>query len=211
MTELSRSLLNAAREGLGPDPEVAARVRARVGAAVGAPVAKPTAAKPIPAGGSGMLLKLGAVVLVAGVITGGLALRRDAHVESPRVSAASTQPDVPEPATLRSTREERGPTPFVSAPTKGVRPLSPASLSREVELIDQAMAALRRNEPAAALASMKTFDRETLGRAQMAEEAAAITIEARCGLGEDVAARIEAFDRAWPTSAERARITDACR
>jgi hypothetical protein len=202
MTELSRSLLNAARGGLGPDPEVAARVRARVGAAVGAPVAKP-----IPSGGSGLLLKLGAVVIVAGVVTGGLALRSDARVESPRVSASSTQADIVEPSPSVATREHAAP-----AVPKQAQPVAePASLSREVELIDQAMSALRRNEPATALASMKTFDRETLGRAQMAEEAAAITIEARCGLGEDVAARIEAFDRAWPTSAERARITDACR
>jgi hypothetical protein len=209
MTELSRSLLAAARDGLGPDPAIAARVRARVAASVGAPVAKPVAAKPMPAGGSGMLLKLGALVLVAGVVTGGLALRRDAHVESPRVTAGTMQADISEPVTTASTREMTSPTALPAAAKPA--PVEPASLSREVELLDQAMAALRKQDPAAALAAMKTFDRETLGRAQMAEEAAAITIEARCGLGEDVTARIDAFERAWPDSAERTHITDACR
>ena len=210
MTELSRSLLNAAREGLAPDAEVAARVRARVGAAVGAPVAKP-----IPSGSSGALLKLGALVVVAGIVTGGLALRSDARVESPRVSASTTQHDIAEPATIatreRSTTSIKTPaaaSPSAAAPSKPAR--EPASLSREVELIDQAMSALRRHDATAALAAMKTFDRETLGRAQMAEEAAAITIEARCELGEDVSARIAAFDQAWPSSAERTRITEAC-
>ncbi|HUS27913.1 MAG TPA: hypothetical protein VMZ53_05375 [Kofleriaceae bacterium] len=206
MTELSRSLLAAARDGLAPDPDVAARVRARVAAAVGAPLAKPVTAKPVPSGGSGALLKLGALVVVAGVVTGGLALRRDARIESPRVSASTTDVDL-EPAQSASTQEHAAP----PAAAKPARSVAPASLAREVELIDQAMSALRREEPAAALAFMRTFDRETLGHAQMAEEAAAITIEARCGLGEDVAARIAAFDEAWPSSAERSRITDACR
>jgi len=209
MTELSRSLLAAARDGLAPDPEIAARVRARVGAAVGAPLAaKPVTAKPMPAGGSGMLLKLGALVVVAGVVTGGLALRHDALVESPRVTAATTQADISEPTTVASTRENTQPS--VALVAKPAR-VEPASLSREVELLDQAMAALRKNDSAAALAAMKTFDRETLGQAQMAEEAAAITIEARCGLGEDVTAGIDAFERTWPESAERSRITEACR
>jgi hypothetical protein len=182
MTELSRSLLNAAREGLAPDADVAARVRARVGATVGAPVAKP--------------------------VTGGLALRSEARVESPRVSASTTQPDIAEPAAF-STREHAT-TKKPSTPGPKATRVAPASLSREVELIDQAMTALRKHDPDAALAAMKSFDRETLGRAQMAEEAAAITIEARCFLGEDVSARIAAFDQTWPSSAERSRIADAC-
>jgi hypothetical protein len=92
-----------------------------------------------------------------------------------------------------------------------VGPVGPVELAREVELLDDAMAALRADRPARALSAILSFERETLGRGQLAEDAAAIELEARCRLGEDVAARLDAFDRRWPESAQRARITSACR
>jgi len=221
MTDLSRSLLAAAREGLAPDAEVAARIRARVGAAVGAPVGV-AAAKSATAGSSSIFIKLGALAIVAGVVTFGIA-RHKSSGDAPQLSLSAERDELAQPAVTSTAREPAthvgaAPTsaaPLSGAPTSAVgsAPTSakaPASLSREVELIDDAMTALRKHDPSTALASMRTFDRETLGRAQMAEEAAAITIEAHCGLGDDISARIVAFDQAWPTSAERARITAAC-
>ena len=199
MTELTRSLLASAREGLSPDAAAAARVRARVAAAV----AKPAA------GSAGVLLKLGAVAVVAAVVTGAVAMHRDSRVESPRISAPSAQLDIGEPTSTIATHESHAP---ASVRTNArVRVQEPASLAREVELLDQAMTSLRLHDPAAALTAIATFERETLGQAQMAEEAAAISIEAHCAQHDDVIERIDAFDRTWPNSAERARITAACR
>jgi len=73
------------------------------------------------------------------------------------------------------------------------------------------MVALRSNDPTTALRSLATFERETLGHAQLAEDAAAIELEARCALREDVTAKLAAFDTSWPSSAQRARIRAACR
>ena len=233
MNELSRSLLSAAREGLAPPPDVAARVRAKVAASVGAPVAGAVAAKSLTAAKStgaaksiavtsgaaksfagSSALKLGALALIVGVVAVGVA-HRSAKNDAPQLSISTTHDELAQPVTTRASHDD-APIATTSPDTRAngtalpSREAAPASLSREVELIDQAMSALRRHEPNAALAAMHTFDRETLGHAQMAEEAAAITIEAHCGLGDDVSDRLAAFDRTWPSSAERSRITDAC-
>ena len=86
----------------------------------------------------------------------------------------------------------------------------PASLAREVELIDRAMASLKLGHPSDALVTIKTFVAETAGSGQLAEDAAAIEIEARCQLHQPVAAELDTFDRRWPSSAQRARLTAAC-
>lgn len=219
MNELSRSLLSAAREGLAPPPDVAARVRARVAASVGAPVAGAVAAKSVAAksaaakSAAGSALKLGALAILVGVVAVAVA-HRSAKNDAPQLSISTTRDELAQPTTSSAAQDDSAAAssaqPIASVATNHAN-TEPASLSREVELIDQAMSALRRHEPKAALAAMHTFDRETLGHAQMAEEAAAITIEAHCGLGDDVADRLAAFDRTWPSSAERSRITDACR
>ena len=72
MTELSRSLLAAAREGLAPDAAALARVRAKVAAAVAAaPGSAIATATPTPvAAKSSLLLKLGIVLgVAAGIAT----------------------------------------------------------------------------------------------------------------------------------------------
>jgi hypothetical protein len=207
MTELSRSLLAAARDGLAPDPEVVARVRARVGVAVGATTATAAVsvvAKPVSAGSSGVLLKLGAIALVVSAVALGVT-HHDASDDAPQVSISTAHDEPIQPAVTTTTMVQE-PAAHIALATKPAH-VEPASLSREVELIDQAMTALRGHDPVAALAAMRTFERETLGHAQMAEEAAAITIEAHCDLGEDVADRIAAFELAYPESAERSRIT----
>lgn len=86
-----------------------------------------------------------------------------------------------------------------------------ADLAREVELVDRAMAALRRGEPSAALAAVRTHVAETAGAGQLAEDAAAIEIEALCRLHDpNVAAKLAAFDARWPESAQRSRLSTRC-
>ncbi|HET9622811.1 MAG TPA: hypothetical protein VFP84_15665, partial [Kofleriaceae bacterium] len=87
-----------------------------------------------------------------------------------------------------------------------------ATLAREVELVDLAMAALHHGDPRAALRTVATHGAETAGRGQLAEDAAAIEVEALCQLREPAAAgKLDAFDRRFPHSAQRARLTAACR
>ncbi|NVB83969.1 MAG: hypothetical protein HOV81_36675, partial [Kofleriaceae bacterium] len=245
MTDLSRSLLAAAREGLTPDAAVAARVRAKVAAsiaagagAVGATTAASSATAATPAivpaaasaGSKSLLLKLGALLLVGGAVTATVLATRERASDAPRLSMSSPL-EVDEPRTVdRSVARDDNPRvtfePAGSrarAPHRSIDPAAieidvpppeptaePVSLSREVELIDLAMASLRKHAPAAALAAIRTYERETLGQGQMAEEAAAIAIEARCGLHQDVTDELAAFDLAWPSSAQRSRVVTTC-
>jgi hypothetical protein len=156
-----------------------------------------------------LLVKLGAVLVVAAAVTGIAVRGRGASVEAPRVSALVTHEEIEPPASATPAHEAAAAM-AIEQPVIHLRKQEPASLSREVELIDQAMASLRARDARGALAALHTFDRETLGHAQMAEEAAAIGIEAHCTLHEDASARLAAFDRSWPSSAQRARITTAC-
>jgi hypothetical protein len=84
------------------------------------------------------------------------------------------------------------------------------SLAREVQLIDEAMASLRSGHATVALAAVAAYDRVTGDRGQLIEEASAIEIEASCTLHVDVRDKLAAFDRTWPSSAQRSRLTAAC-
>jgi len=85
-------------------------------------------------------------------------------------------------------------------------------LGREVELIDVAMAALRRGDAAGALRTMQEYAAEAGDAGQLRQDAAAIEIEALCKL-RDPAARdkLAAFDARFPHSAQRTRLDAACR
>ncbi len=86
-----------------------------------------------------------------------------------------------------------------------------ASLSREVELLDLAMVALRRRDPGAAIRAVQQHAAETVGRGQLAEDAAAIEIEALCHLHDpSTTAKLEAFDARYPRSAQRSRLSTRC-
>jgi hypothetical protein len=219
MTSSTRALLAAAREGLGPDPAAAARVRARLDALLAAPAAAAAAA---PAAGGGLALKLAAAIVVATTTAAVVipssrteptaapapALDDLAAPERPAlaVHAASREPSAPPP--VRRAARAAAPAPaIVTAPA----PAPEVTLAREVELIDDAMASLRAGHATDALAAIAAFHRETAGHGQLAEEATAIEIEASCTLHLDVRDKLAAFDRAWPTSAQRARLTAACR
>ncbi|HVK85903.1 MAG TPA: hypothetical protein VM513_17405 [Kofleriaceae bacterium] len=97
-------------------------------------------------------------------------------------------------------------------PAKPARPRAAADLAREVELIDHAMDALRAGKPTEALSAIRRHAVETRGRGQLAEDAAAIEIEAACQLHDPtVAEKLAAFDERYPTSAQRSRLTSDCR
>jgi len=70
---------------------------------------------------------------------------------------------------------------------------------------------LREHKPQIAIEAVRVFERETAGRGQLAEEAAAIEIEALCQLRDDAATRkLDEFDHKWPSSAQRSRLTVKC-
>ena len=218
MSPSTRALLAAAREGLGPDPGAAARVRARLDAALAGTA---TAAAPAAATGS-LALKLAALVVAAAgavaVVT--IPQRAAAPTSAPALTLdEAAQLDVPAPTVQGATREPAAPPPLepvavhLAMPPEAPPPRSPAaevSLAREVELIDDAMASLRAGDPTAALAAIAAFHRETGDRGQLLEEATAIDIEASCKLHLDVTSKLAAFDRTWPSSPQRARLTAAC-
>jgi hypothetical protein len=261
MTELTRSLIAAAREGLAPDAAVAARVRAKVAAAVGASAAATGSVAAVSAAGSASTLtKLGAVLVAIGAFTtGAVVATSDRSPEVPRLAVTPSAADevrddirvvapserFSEGALARMVESssphaeaspphaEASPPPRESAPhviahtephadhvsAEAARPArvaeptdepEGASLAREVELIDLAMVSLRKRAPHAALEAIKAYHRVTHGRGQMAEDAAAIEIEARCNMDLDATALIARFDLKWPESAQRERIQTAC-
>jgi len=84
-------------------------------------------------------------------------------------------------------------------------------LAREVELLDVAMAALRRGDAAGAQKAVQRHAVETAGHGQLAEDAAAIEIEALCRLHDpSTTAKLEAFDARFPRSAQRSRLGSQC-
>jgi hypothetical protein len=259
MSETSRALLDAAREGLAPDAAVAARVRAKIAAATGVAaatgsVAALTVPKPSTAA---TLLKIAGALLVVGAVTTAVVVTRperttprapqlevapaesaedvrtEIHVVAPNESRASAaapphhaaQPhhaDSPHAADSPDTAP-RSVTDGIAAPARDAQaakstrthpadedPFDSISLAREVELIDLAMVSLRKHVPHAALEAIKAYNRETGGRGQMAEDAAAIEIEARCLQDQDVTTLLDRFDHKWPESAQRERIQTTC-
>ncbi len=240
----ARALLDAAREGLSPDPAAVRRVHARIHVATGGAAAAGTA----------LGVKLALIALVAaGVVVGAGAYGRrgPAAVPLPAIELANpperpleaTAHEVPPPpgddealiallpvphAPVRRTAPHPAPEPKAVAPAAamatpgagpvaqpggqpGPQPGAPIELGREVELVDQAMAALRRGDPRAALRVMQDYAREAAGGGQLAEDAAAIEVEALCKLGDPSAVdRRARFDARFPRSAQRARLAAAC-
>lgn len=110
-------------------------------------------------------------------------------------------PEAPAPAA-----PTRRPPPVVVAPEP-----APATLSREIELVDRAALALRTSDFAAALATLRSYDSETAGAGQLAQDAAALHVEALCRTHDSGAAReLAAFDQRWPRSAQRSHLTSVC-
>jgi hypothetical protein len=231
----ARSLLEAARGSTGPDAATLARMKAGIGVkvAAGAGGAALGMKLGIVAALAGAVI-VGAFALKSWQANEARAFAIDASIPMPSPvevvaapSVASAEPDVAplaaEPArgaaTVEPTRsDDSRDSRTVSDATRADRVAPPekperrrADLTREVELIDTAMDALRRGDAKAALAAVRTHALETSGSGQLAEDAAAIAIEAHCldGTG-DRDALLTAFDRKWPRSSQRARIAAAC-
>lgn len=213
MTELStstRALLDAARGG-GPDAAAVARMRGKIEAAVAAPAVATTTTT------IGIAGKLGLLALVLVVATGAVLIGTRAS-STDRMVVQITEP-TPAPI-ARTVREPAPPDVPAIADVEIEMPVARATppprpkaieLAREVELVDRAMAALRRGEPRAALTAVHAYTAEAGQRGQLAEDAAAIEIEALCTLRDSsAAARRSAFDARWPTSAQRAKLARAC-
>ena len=221
----SRSLVAAARSGLDPAPDVAARVRAKVALAVGgaASVASTSAGRASVVSG-----KLVAVIVASAVVvtTWWVVHRSASPAVPPAISApTSTISDEPqvEPHFASAVRSEAAPpapmaakvakAPVIETPTApapAVAPVTPATLAREVALLDAAMGSLHENDPADTLATLAIYQRETFGHGQLAEDASALEIEARCRTNQPITDKLAAFDQRWPRSVQRARITQRC-
>ncbi|MEJ7599349.1 MAG: hypothetical protein WKG01_15690 [Kofleriaceae bacterium] len=225
----SRALLDAAREGLSPDAAAIARVRSKVGLAVGAGAAGTAA-------GLTLAGKLGILAVVAAIATGGyLEATRDPD-PAPRATVATSpaveRPAAPTRAVEPPARAREAPAPSLAPAKPVVKPRAKSTtdvarapariepkpiklpnidLAREVELVDRAMASLRRGDPRDALAAVRTHATETHGSGQLAEDAAAIEIEALCKLSDaSVTPKLASFESRWPHSAQRSRLTTSC-
>jgi len=197
LSDSTRALLDAARQGLAPDAAAVVRVRAKVAATTG-----------------GLLAGVGAKLLVMAVLAGigGAVIATRGHAEISTPTVTMPEPATAEVAQVATARVEAPPAPVAQRKVAPVLVVVEhhADLAREVALIDAAMTALK-GDPMQALATIQIYDAETASRGQLAEDAAAIAIEARCALHEpDVAAKLAGFDVRWPSSAQRARLTEAC-
>jgi hypothetical protein len=212
MSELgphTRALLDRAREGMTPDAAALARVRAKVGTSVAA--------------GMPIALKLVLALVAAGIAGGAIAVRASTSAPASEPAppfAVSIAPEETAPLEVAQAAPEGSPPPPIARAPIAPTPVAPvieappvrATLAREVELVDAAMADMRRGAYALALSTLATYADETGGRGQLSEDAAAIEVEARCRSGSPVAAaHLDAFDRAWPMSAQRAHLAEACR
>ena len=199
LSESSRALLDAARQGLAPDAAAVKRVHAKI------------AAGGLVAGIGAKLLVLALLATAGGVAV--IAARHGTTVEAPAVELHEVATIEVARANAATTRVESPPPPAarraLAAPVLVVVEHH-ADLAREVALIDAAMTALA-TDPAQALATIQIFDAETAGHGQMAEDAAAIAIEAHCKLHDAVTAQLATFDARWPGSAQRTRVTEACK
>jgi hypothetical protein len=102
--------------------------------------------------------------------------------------------------------------PRVTAPVSiTAAPPARMTLAREVELVEGASTALLAGRTDDALALLATYERETAGKGQLAEEAAATELDALCTTHDPrAAARWSAFVQRWPSSAERTRLAAIC-
>jgi len=213
LSPAARALLDAARDGLAPDPAAIRRMRGKVASA-----AATTATTAI-------AVKLGLVALVATLAASAALYGNHARsVTPPRIELPTAQAEAIAPVVRRvappSIEIEMAPQRMTRpdharsvAPTLTVAaaPIVRADLAREVELVDLAMAALRRGDTAGALRAIRIHTSETRGAGQLAEDAAAIEIEALCRRHDpSVAAKLDVFDARFPRSAQRSRLSITC-
>ncbi len=207
-----RALLDAARPALGPDPDAARRMRAKIAVSVGGGAVAGVAAK------SALAAKLGIAGVVAALAIGALVYATRSPAPTPVPPMAPT-PVAVAPAVVVPVQEPVEPV-EQEMPAVDVSPQRPVAkpavteitLAREVELVDHAMASLKQHDARDALASIRIYDIESRGRGQLAEDAAAIEVEATCTLHEpNATARLTAFDQRYPRSSQHGRLAELCK
>ena len=235
----ARSLLDAARDGLGPDDAAVSRMRARILAGAGGGIGVAAATK---ASALGTGAKIALATIAVAILGGGAwwIVRDPDTTRTATQSATETRNRAPQPSTETENRN-RAPQPSTAtatatatatetetetetetdtdtAPARTTAPRRPArtatapSLADEVALVDSAMAALRNADPVSALAAADDHVARFAGRGQLAEEAAAIRVEALCRLGDARwSAAFDDFDLRFPRSAQRPRLSAACK
>ena len=213
----ARALLDLAREGLSPDAAAIHRMRGKLGAATAGAAAGMTL-------GIKLMLVSVAIAIAGGA---GLYLRRDrvsaiappaielgmlpSAQQAPEAAPPHVEPPPPAPVAhpVRPIARAIAVAPVAVAPPPASS--HTASLSREVELVDLAMSSLRGHRPGDALRAVHQHALETDGHGQLAEDAAAIEIEALCQLHDDATTdKLAAFDARFPHSAQRSRLARQC-
>ncbi|MBA3453562.1 MAG: hypothetical protein H0T42_10755 [Deltaproteobacteria bacterium] len=229
LSPAARALLDAARPAMAPDAATVQRVKTSVVSAAGASAT------------TAIAVKLGLFALVATLAAGtaiygnharsvpppkielsathseSTAPVSQSRADSPTGDAASNDAPIemaPESMTRAKVTPPSTPSP-ASTPTAVTQPARAepvrADLAREVELLDLAMNALRSGDTTGALAAIRRHATETRGSGQLAEDAAAIEIEALCRRHDaSVVAKLDAFDARFPRSAQRSRLSVNC-
>lgn len=208
LTPSTRALLDAARGG-GPDAAAIARMRSKIDVAVsGAPAVATATTK-----GSLIAGKLGLVALAVIVATGAFVMSTRSRSAVETVAGPALDPISISKRGVREAAPAAVPEIEIEMPPAHRAPRPKViELAREVELVDSALTALRRGEPRAALAAVRVYTAEAGTRGQLAEDAAAIEVEALCTLHDPTAAaRHSAFEARWPASAQHAKLARACR
>jgi len=228
----ARALLDAARPGLAPDAAAVRRMRGEIaraagaaGMALGVKLALLALAVVAAVGGGVAVSRRAAVAVVPRVELASppepavqVAVREAAPPPVDKTAPPSVDEDLITIEPTEAAPRHAGPAGEASrgARVERASPSRPASaptidLAREVELLDVAMAALRHGDPRGARRAVQQHAVETAGRGQLAEDAAAIEIEALCALRDPAArAKLDAFDARFPRSAQRTRLSDRC-
>jgi hypothetical protein len=210
----SRALVDAAREGLGPDDVAVRRMRGRIatavasGAAVGGLAAGAHTATAASTTSSLAAGSVAAKLAVVAVVAAGTAVGTRAvitHRATPRPAVVQVAPapavhvalplsppppraDVVEPIVVDSPLPAPPPPrAHVHTQVAAVAPvpsIARPSLARETELLDAALDAAAHSHFADAIAAIGRYRDATAGHGQLAEDADAIEIEALCRLDD---------------------------
>jgi len=237
----ARALIDAARAGLSPDAAAVRRVHAGVRGAVtsgglagtalaaklgivaiavtiaagaalyarrssapGAPIAVPTRAPepPAPVARSLAPRPSPSDAVDPDLIT----------IEAPAAPAPGRKPPLRRAPVAAPARSPATASTAAAMSRSAPRSAAPIELGREVELVDRAMAALRRGDPDEALRVVRVYAAEAGDRGQLTQDADAIAVEALCRLRDPGAGdRLAQFAARFPRSAQRARLAAVCR
>ena len=128
----------------------------------------------------------------------------------PELAVVPATVEAPAPAANKRKAPARRSEPVPAPPALTPEPAH-ATLAREIELVDRASLAVHGGDLVAALAALRTYDAETAGAGQLAQDAAALHIEVLCRTHDAAATgELAAFERRWPRSPQRSHLTTVC-